>query len=190
MRTRLPGPTPALLYRTYTRNVGPKSGRVSLHTTLRMRNTMVVKGWSVGWPLYGGSPRLRWRLLGTLPKDDASSFCLEGRLHALRGSCEGISLLSPAISALLRHRTASVCHGADTAGARDTGLHAPQTHSPSHPPLVLLRCEKFNLSAEASAATGHSILPTIRIAARYLCRVEAIRPTFGRLFLQLLAAMV
>ena len=51
------------------------------HTTLRMRNTMVVKlkGWSVGSPLYGGSRGSGGGCWVLLPKDDASSFCLEGR---------------------------------------------------------------------------------------------------------------
>ena len=46
-------------------DVGPQVGPSCLdtHTASRMRN-MVVKGWSVGSPLIGGSRRLRWRLLG------------------------------------------------------------------------------------------------------------------------------
>ena len=40
----------------------------------------------------GGSGGGCWVLI---PKDDASSFCLEDVSHALRSLCEGVVLLSP-----------------------------------------------------------------------------------------------
>ena len=70
--------------RAHHRNVGPKSGHCVSHTHNTANADMVVKGWSVGSPLDGGSRRLRWRLMRyCYPKDDASSFLFGGRFtHA------------------------------------------------------------------------------------------------------------
>ena len=86
-----------LQYVHTTETWAPSRAAVShTHTTLRMRNTMVVKGWSVGSPLYGGSRGSGGGCWVLLPKDDASSFLSRRTFsHALRGLCEGISLLSP-----------------------------------------------------------------------------------------------
>ena len=49
-----------------------------------------------------------------------------------------------------QHCTASAYHGADMAGAKDTGFHARSgTHPPPIHPMVLAPCEKFNPRAEA-----------------------------------------
>ena len=71
-----------------------KSGPRVAHTASRMRN-MVVKGWSVGSPLIGGSRRLRWRLLGTDTQGRRVVLFAFVRKtfhtpHALRCLCEGI----------------------------------------------------------------------------------------------------
>ena len=113
-RPKLPGPTPALPYRTCTpQKRGPQVGRSRscllphTHTALRMRNTTVVKGWSVGSPLSGGSRRLRWRLLGTdTQRTTRRPFCSENVSHALRCLCEGIGLLSPCCQCALAPVTA------------------------------------------------------------------------------------
>ena len=103
MRTRCyPGPTPALhsLY-VHTTERGPRVGASVSHThyTLRMHNTMVVKGWSVGSLLsetLGGSDALLPVRTKRVPKGRwIIALLLEDASHALRCLCEGLRLLSP-----------------------------------------------------------------------------------------------
>ena len=98
----LPGPTPALLYCTCTpQDVGPKLGRSVLHTytTLRMHNTMVVKGWPVGSlrsEALGGSGAQQPMSTKRVPKGRwIIALLLENVSHALRCLREGLRLLSP-----------------------------------------------------------------------------------------------
>ena len=137
-------------YRTvhaHHRNVGPESGDRVSHT---QQNAEHHGG--EGWSLVGDTRT--WvcaeRRLSEAPppvaaaeywypEDDRSRRPFVGeRLHALRCLCEGIGLLSPCCQCTLALVTAlctaSVCHGAGMAGAKDTRLHARLDTQP--PPIL------------------------------------------------------
>ena len=83
--------------RAHHRNVGPKSGRRVSHT----HNTANAEhhggeGVVGGFAAVRRLSRLRWRLLGIATQGRrVVLFVSKDVSHALRGLCEGISLLSP-----------------------------------------------------------------------------------------------
>ena len=101
-----PDATPARLphystVRAHHRTWAPSRAAVShtLHNTLRMHDTMVVKGWSVGSLLsesLGGSDAQLSMRTWRVPKGRwIIALLLENVSHALRCLCEGLRLLSP-----------------------------------------------------------------------------------------------